>query len=677
MKKKLLTPLKEIKNVGPKTLDKFKQLNLSTVYDVLYSYPRKYDDYNTYELSAIENGQKSTFIGRVITQPIVRKAGFKRTILSFKLKIDHEIIMVSFFNQPWMKSKIEQGEVIAVYGTYQKPAPRLNAIQLVPQNYLNRLMPSYSLRKVFSLESYQKFIVNLLKDRELIIDDAIPLYLRQRYQLLNDNQLIRLMHFPKTKQQQQLARRSAAFREFFLFQMQLQEIIYQESYQEVGVVRQYHRIPVDSFIEALPFELSNAQSRVVNEILADMAQPKVMHRLIQGDVGSGKTIVAAISAFGAITAGYQVALMAPTEILAQQHFAKLKQLLNPFGVSVALLTGSLTTRQKQDIYHDLATGKTNFVVGTHALIQKTVAFKKLGLVIVDEQHRFGVNQRQKLIDKGEAVDLLSMTATPIPRTLAMTAYGNLDISTIDELPQGRQTIVSQWVSPKQATIIYQKMLQQLKEKFQIYVVSPLIEDSEQLNLENVEALYDKMSQQFPDYSVGLLHGKMSADQKQQVMTAFEQHKIDILVSTTVIEVGVDVKNANMMVIFNADSFGLSQLHQLRGRVGRGQTQAYCLFVSEPKSETGKKRMAIIEQTTDGFVLAEEDLKLRGQGDLFGHKQSGVPQFQVGDILKDYQILVEAKNSAQEVLTHDPLLTRTSENQNLKQLLNYLKSKTKD
>ncbi|WP_056975255.1 ATP-dependent DNA helicase RecG [Lactobacillus floricola] len=677
MKKKLLTPLKEIKNVGPKTLDKFKQLNLSTVYDVLYSYPRKYDDYNAYELSAIENGQKATFVGRVITQPIVRKAGFKRTILSFKLKIDHEIIMVSFFNQPWMKSKIEQGEVIAVYGTYQKPAQRLNAIQLVPQNYLNRLMPSYSLRKVFSLESYQKFIVSLLKDRELIIDDAIPLYLRQRYQLLNDNQLIRFMHFPKTKQQQQLARRSAAFREFFLFQMQLQEIIYQESYQEVGIVRQYHRIPVDSFIKALPFELSNAQKRVVNEVLADMAQPKVMHRLLQGDVGSGKTIVAAISAFGAITAGYQVALMAPTEILAQQHFAKLQELLSPFGVSIALLTGSLTIKQKQAIYHDLATGKTNFVVGTHALIQKNVEFKRLGLVIVDEQHRFGVNQRQKLIDKGDAVDLLSMTATPIPRTLAMTAYGNLDISTIDELPRGRQTIVSQWVSPKQATIIYQRMLQQLKEKFQIYVVSPLIEDSEQLNLENVEALYQKMLQHFPDYSVGLLHGKMSADQKQQVMMAFEQHKIDILVSTTVIEVGVDVKNANMMVIFNADYFGLSQLHQLRGRVGRGQTQAYCLFVSEPKSETGKKRMAIIEHTTDGFVLAEEDLKLRGQGDLFGHKQSGVPQFQVGDILKDYQILVEAKNSAQEVLTHDPLLTRTPENQNLKQLLNYLKSKTKD
>ncbi|WP_412747366.1 ATP-dependent DNA helicase RecG [Holzapfeliella saturejae] len=677
MKKKLLTPLAEIKNVGPKTLDKFKQLNLSTIYDVLYSYPKRYDDYNTYDLMTIEDGQKTTFVGRVVTQPLIRRAGFKRTILSFKLKIDHDIIMVSFFNQPWMKSRFEQGEIVAVHGSYQKTTQRLTATQLVPQNYLGHLMPHYTLRRVFSQESYQKFIVNLFKDSDLIINDVVPLYLRQRYQLLTDNQLLRLMHFPKTKQQQQLARRSAAFREFFLFQMQLQEIIYQESYQEVGIARQYHRIPIDHFVASLPFELSSAQKRVSQEILGDMAETKVMHRLLQGDVGSGKTIVAAISAFGAITAGYQVALMAPTEILAQQHFAKLKELLQPFGVHVALLTGSLQSKQKQQIYDDLASGRINFVIGTHALIQKSVHFKKLGLVIVDEQHRFGVNQRQRLIDKGEAVDLLSMTATPIPRTLAMTTYGNLDISTIDELPQGRQTIVSQWVSPKQLSKVYKAMQKQLSQNFQIYVVSPLIEDSEQLNLENVEALHDKMAQQFPNYSVGLLHGKMTADEKSSVMTAFESHQIDILVSTTVIEVGVDVKNANMMVIFNADYFGLSQLHQLRGRVGRGQTQAHCLFVSDPKSETGKKRMQIIEQTTDGFILAEEDLKLRGQGDLFGHKQSGVPQFQVGDILKDYQILVEAKNSAQEVLTHDPLLNRTPENRELKELLNYLKTKTKD
>ncbi len=411
--------------------------------------------------------------------------------------------------------------------------------------------------------------------------------------------------------------------------MQLAQLLSQRNEDAPGVEKKYDLAAVKELIEEIPFELSDDQKKVVNEIFADLHSKRQMRRLLQGDVGSGKTVVAVFAIYAAVTAGYQAALMVPTEILAQQHFAKIDELLKPLGVRVALLTGDTKDLEKKEIYRELADGTINVVIGTHALIQKDVHFKNLGLVIIDEQHRFGVNQRNTLIKKGEAPDILAMTATPIPRTLALTVYGDMA------------------------------------------VVTPLISESEKSDLKNAEDLQAKIAHYFKDENVVLLHGQMEGDQKNEIMDSFAAGKINILVTTSVIEVGVDVPNANMMVIFNADRFGLSQLHQLRGRIGRGQTQSFCVFVSDPKTEIGKKRMNIITSTSNGFKLAEEDLKLRGEGDVFGKAQSGLPQFQVGDVVNDYNALVTAQKEARNLIKSDPALANP-ENKFLQEVLKYKK-----
>ncbi|MDD6416966.1 MAG: ATP-dependent DNA helicase RecG, partial [Lactobacillus porci] len=378
---------------------------------------------------------------------------------------------------------------------------------------------------------------------------------------------------------------------------------------------------------------------------------------------------AVFAIYGAITAGYQAALMVPTEILASQHFKKIDDLLRPFGVRVALLTGSTKAMERREIYKELADGTINCVIGTHALIQDKVAFKKLGLVIIDEQHRFGVAQRLALLNKGDHPDLLAMTATPIPRTLALTVYGDMDLSEIRHLPAGRKPIISSWKTSSEMDQVYALMREQLARGFQIYAVTPLISESATIDLENAEELYKKLAHDFPDQHVVLLHGQMSGEEKEEIMSQFSAGQIDILVATSVIEVGVDVANANMMVIFDADRFGLSQLHQLRGRIGRGQTQSYCVFLADPKTAAGKQRMQIVAATTNGFKLAEEDLKMRGEGDLFGKAQSGLPEFKVGNAVTDYKTLVAAKEVASEIVASDPDLAG-DELADLKRVLDY-------
>ena len=477
------------------------------------------------------------------------------------------------------------------------------------------------------------------------------------------------MHKPNNISQAEIAKRSAIFREFYLFQIQLALLMNENSKQSQGFAKKYDLQEVAKLTKSLPFELSHDQKHVVNEIFADMHSPRQMGRLLQGDVGSGKTIVAVYAIYAAITAGYQAALMVPTEILATQHFKKIDELLRPLGVRVALLTGNTKTLERREIYRELTDGTINVVIGTHALIQNNVIFKKLGLVIIDEQHRFGVGQRRSLINKGENPDVLAMTATPIPRTLALTVYGDMQVSEIHELPSGRKPIISSWKTSSQMDEVYQRMHEQLKAGFQIYAVTPLITESEALDLKNAETLHAKLKHDFPDQNVVLLHGQMSGAQKDEIMTNFVNKKIDILVTTSVIEVGVDVPNANMMVIYNADRFGLSQLHQLRGRIGRGKTQSYCYFVADPKTESGKARMKIIAQISDGFKLAEEDLKMRGQGDLFGKAQSGVPEFRVGNVVNNYNTLVVAQKVARTLVKEDPNLTNSS-HKFLKQVLEY-------
>ena len=457
------------------------------------------------------------------------------------------------------------------------------------------------------------------------------------------------MHFPKNHEENHQAKRRIVFEEFFLFQMRLQGLKKAEKAEKNGLEILYDIQRLKEFTKKLPFELTNAQKRVTNEICRDLRSPQHMQRLLQGDVGSGKTIVAAIALYATITAGFQGALMVPTEILAQQHMESLQQLFDPTEVKLALLTGSTKAKERKELMEQLETGEIDIIIGTHALIQEGVEFQNLGLVITDEQHRFGVNQRKVLREKGWRPDVLFMTATPIPRTLTITAYGEMDVSIIDELPAGRIPIETRWVRTPQLDSVLDWTHKELAKGHQMYVICPLIEESEALDVKNAVEIYEKLSELFaPQYEVGLLHGKMKNQEKDVIMETFKENKMQILVSTTVIEVGVNVPNATVMLIMDADRFGLAQLHQLRGRVGRGSDASYCVLVANPKNELGVERMKIMTETNNGFVLSEKDLELRGPGEVFGFRQSGLPQFAIADLVADGNVLEVAREEAQNV-----------------------------
>lgn len=663
----LFAPVTDLKGVGTKTAADLGSLGIYSIYDLLFYFPFRYDELQTLPLDQIMDGQKVMLKGIVATEPFVSRFGYKKSRLSFKMRIDHDVIMVNFFNQPWLKSKIEIGEEVAIYGKYNVARQSLSAFKFVAVKEKDSGMaPIYPVNRHVK----QKKLVNLIN---LAVDsfldkvqDIVPQSIREKYRLLTDQEIIQKMHHPKNSTEANLAKRSAIFREFFIFELQL-ALLASHDGKQAGYPKNYDLKEIAQLTSSLPFELSDDQKEVVNEIFADMHSSGQMRRLLQGDVGSGKTVVAVYAIFAAITAGYQAALMVPTEILATQHFKKIDELLRSLGVRVALLTGNTKTLERREIYRELTDGTINVVIGTHALIQNSVIFKKLGLVIIDEQHRFGVGQRQALINKGDQPDILAMTATPIPRTLALTVYGDMTVSEIHHMPAGRKPIISSWKTSSQMKDVYQKMQEQLAQGFQIYAVTPLITESETLDLKNAEELHAKLSHDFSNQNVVLLHGQMPGPKKDEIMTAFASGKINILVTTSVIEVGVDVANANMMVIYNADRFGLSQLHQLRGRIGRGKTQSYCVFIADPKTDSGKARMKIIAATNDGFKLAEEDLKMRGEGDLFGKAQSGLPEFHVGDVVNNYNTLVVAQKVARELVQQDPKL---ADHHTLNQVLEY-------
>lgn len=653
----LFSSIAVLKGIGSKTAENFSNLGINTIYDLIYYFPFRYDDLESLPLDQLEDGQKTLLKGEVVTEPFISHFGYRKSRLSFKLKIDHDIIMVNFFNQPWLKDKVEIGKNVAVYGTYNLNRQSLSAFKFIAGEKENsELTPIYSVSKKVKQKKLQELIKQVLSTEFLEeIPNSVPSYLRRKYRLLSENNIITGMHFPKKKSEASLAKRSAVFREFFLFELQIMQMTNQNIDKKTGFSKKYSVTDVKNLINSLSFELSNDQKTVVNEIFKDLKSENQMRRLLQGDVGSGKTIVAVLAIFANVISGFQSALMVPTEILAEQHFAKIDSLLQGFGIRVALLTGDTKEIEKKEIYRELKDGTINVVIGTHALIQDSVTFSKLGLAIIDEQHRFGVNQRNKFINKGNSPDILYMTATPIPRTLALTIYGDMSVSEIRSLPAGRKPIISTWVGSNKLANVLLKMQNQLDQGFQIYAVTPLISNSEKSDLKNAEELQAKLANYFKKQKVVLLHGKLSSDKKNEIMEDFTAGKINILVTTSVIEVGVDVANANMMIIFNAERFGLSQLHQLRGRIGRGTTESYCFFVSDANSEVAKKRMNIITNNSDGFKLAEEDLKLRGEGDVFGKIQSGLPQFQVGDVISDFKTLAVARDEAKKIITDNPTL----------------------
>ncbi|WCG36531.1 ATP-dependent DNA helicase RecG [Companilactobacillus farciminis] len=660
--------LAQLPSVGPKRLEALQSLGINNVYDLLFYFPFRYEDMQAKSLDDAIDQEKILIKGVVASEPVVSRFGYKKTRLNVRLMTDNESIMVTFFNQPWLKDKFETGNDAAVYGKWNANRRSLMGMKVIGIDD-NSVDSVYSVNK----NIHQKTLVNLIKvafekyhDQ---IETVVPNYLRLKYKLLDDEQIVSGIHFPKSEEQSEEARRSAKFREFFLFQCGLQSIKRNDDNQNIGIVEKYDQKFLDDFIKSLPFKLTDAQSRVVQEILQDMASNHHMNRLLQGDVGSGKTIVSVIAMLASVTAGYQAAIMAPTEILAQQHFDKISKLLTPLKIRTALLTGSLTRKEHDFIAGDILNGKTNIVVGTHALIQDSVEFKNLGFIVIDEQHRFGVNQRKALRQKGNNPDVLAMTATPIPRTLAITTYGDMDVSRIDQLPAGRKKIETYWIRSQKIEQMYQFVAKELQTGSQVYVVTPLISESETMDLKNAELIFDKFTELFgKKYKIGLLHGQMPNDQKEAVMSDFSDKKIDVLVSTTVIEVGVDVPNASVMVIYDANRFGLSQLHQLRGRVGRGDKQSYCILIADPKNESAAERMKILTSTNDGFVLAEEDLKMRGAGDLLGNRQSGLPEFKIGNPINDINILEVAQEEASRLFEDDKLFN-SPETKNLKSFIN--------
>ena len=661
--------LAQLPGVGPKKLEALKSLGIENIYDLLFYFPFRYEDMEAKSLDDAIDQEKILLKGVVASEPVVARFGYKKTRLNVRIVVENESIMVTFFNQPWLKDKFETGNDVAVYGKWNENRRSLTGMKVIDVHGEDSIDSVYSVNKSI----HQKTLVNLIKTAYDKYHDQIvsvvPKYLRLKYKLLDDEQIVSGVHFPKSEEQSDQARRSAKFREFFLFQCGLQIIKRNDEQKNVGILEKYDHEFIDKFIQNLPFELTAAQERVVKEILSDMESVHHMNRLLQGDVGSGKTIVSVIAMLASVTAGYQAAIMAPTEILAQQHFDKISKLLTPLHIRTALLTGSLTKKEHDFIAGDIQDGKTNIIVGTHALIQDSVEFKDLGLIVIDEQHRFGVNQRKALREKGTNPDVLAMTATPIPRTLAITTYGDMDVSRIDQLPAGRKKVETYWIRSQKIEQMYQFVAKELKGGAQVYVVTPLISESESIDVKNAELIYDKFTELFgKKYKIGLLHGQMPNDQKESVMNDFSAKKIDVLVSTTVIEVGVDVPNASVMVIYDANRFGLSQLHQLRGRVGRGEKQSYCILIADPKNDTAVERMKILTSTNDGFVLAEEDLKMRGSGDLLGNRQSGLPEFKVGNPINDINILEVAQEEASRLFSDEKLLN-SPETKNLKSFIN--------
>lgn len=644
-----------VKGIGNETALTLNEMGIHTVFDLFEHLPFRYEDYRLKDLETVEHEERVTIEGKIHSQPMLTYFGKKKSRLTFKVFVGNSLITVIFFNQPYLKSKMDINSVVTVTGKWDRNRQTITGSEChIGENRQEKeYEPVYSIKGSMTVKGLRRYIGNAFKQFGPAIEENLPQGLISQYRLMPRPNALWTMHFPASEDDMKQARRRFVYEEFLLFQLKMQAMRKVQREESKGIEQDYNLEKVTAFIESLPFPLTDAQKRVVNEILADMKSPYRMNRLLQGDVGSGKTVVAAIALYTSISAGYQGALMVPTEILAEQHAASMRTMLEPFGIKSALLTSSVKGKKRRELLEALKSGEIHLLIGTHALIQDEVNFLNLGLVITDEQHRFGVNQRRVLREKGNSPDVLFMTATPIPRTLAITVFGEMDVSTIDEMPAGRKIIETYWAKHNMLDRILVFIEKELQQGRQAYVICPLIEESEKMDLENVLDVHAMLTQYFGErYQVGLMHGKLPADEKDAVMKEFSQNITKILVSTTVVEVGVNVPNATVMVIYDAERFGLAQLHQLRGRVGRGSDQSFCILLADPKSENGKERMTIMTETNDGFVVSEKDLELRGPGDFFGRKQSGVPEFKVADMVHDYRTLEVARNDAAKLIASE-------------------------
>ena len=640
--------LKDIKGVGPRALTLLSKIGINTVDDLVTHYPFRYEFLVRGNLEETNDGDHIIIDGKIESSPIlVRfKAGLNK--MNFRLVTASGVVGVSIFNRAFLKSQLTVGTTVTVIGKFDKPKNVITASEIKMESLSNKVKiePVYHLTSGLTNKNMALYINMALLSQSKEIHDSIPLKYQEKYNFSNKRMALNIVHNPPSKEKLKEAMIRLKYEELFEFMFKINYLKEENKKANSGIERDIDESKVNEFISKLPYELTKDQVTAVNTIIKDLKSKSRMNRLLQGDVGSGKTIVSFIAMYANYLSGYQSALMAPTEILATQHFSNLKDIFANYNLNMALLTGSTPKKEKDLIYEELKNGDIDIIVGTHALIQEDVTYHNLGLVITDEQHRFGVNQRANLQNKGQKPDTLYMSATPIPRTYALTIYGDMDVSTIKTRPKGRKKIKTVVKNNKEIKDVLEMMYEELKEGHQIYVIAPLIEESENSDLTNVNDLKEKMTLAFGSkYKIDLVHGKMASAAKELIMNEFLQNKVQILISTTVIEVGVDVPNATMMVIFNAERFGLSTLHQLRGRVGRSELQSSCILISDNDT----KRLEIMENTNDGFEISEEDFKLRGHGDLFGTKQSGDMTFKIADLKADYKILLQAREDSLEYL----------------------------
>ena len=639
--------LETIEGIGPKTKELLNKIKIYTVEDLLNYYPYRYDIIKRSDLSNLSDGDKIIIDGIVEGQPTIIYINKSLKKMIFRISTKTMILNITLYNRTHLYSDLKSGKEVTIIGKYNK----LKNTVIVSDIRFGLLPPSAKIEPIYytteglTVKQISKFEATALENDYDVID-LVPRYIEEKYNLMNKKSAIKNIHVPEDILLLKKARQRIKYEELFMYVLKINYLKNKINNDNLAIERNIDKDKLDKFIKSLPFELTLDQDKAVNDIINDLSIKKRMNRLLQGDVGSGKTVIALIAVYANYLSKYQSALMAPTEILAVQHYEEAKKIFSKYKLNIALLTSSTSNKDRKTIYEELENGKIDLIIGTQALIQENVKYKKLGLVITDEQHRFGVNQRDTFKSKGISPDVLSMSATPIPRTYALTIYGDTDVSSIKSKPKGRKEIITVFKKEKDITDVLEMMKKELELNHQIYVVAPMIDTESDSEKESVYDLEEKMNKAFGKISkIGIIHGKLDPKDKDKVMKDFEKNKINILISTTVIEVGVNVPNASMIVIFNANMFGLSTLHQLRGRVGRGDTQSYCVLVAKESEE----RLRFLENTSDGFEISEYDFQTRGEGDLFGTRQSGELGLKMANIKRDFKMLLKAKEDADEFI----------------------------
>ena len=672
MSKNLSTPIQYLKGIGPKKAKMFEKLGIVCVEDLLYYFPKRYEDRSSFKaISALKKGDVQTIKAQVLVKGSKRSFRNRRfSIFELVVSDDTGRISCLWFNQPYLEKLFNVGDNVILYGKIDEYKGKLQIsspeFELLDEGESDKdslsmgcVVPIYALTEGLTQRIFRGAVKLVLDEFLTQVKDALPYDIRKKYSLLNLAKSLINIHFPTDITLRESSYRRLAFEEFFLYQLPVL-LRKHKSKRKKGISHQINQSLLDKFKESLNFKLTSAQEKVLKEIKQDMSLDKSMQRLLQGEVGSGKTVVACFACLIAISNGYQAAFMAPTEILARQHYQNLlgliKKLKKQMNFKISLLTSSLDKKAKGAVCRQIKSGKIHLIIGTHSLIQKDVNFKNLGLAVIDEQHKFGVSQRAILPKKGSNPDVLIMTATPIPRTLSLTIYGDLDISCLDELPSGRLPIQTRLYNQAQRREVYKFIESQIEDGRQSYIVYPVIEESFILDLRGAKNMHQKLSSRFKNFRVGLVHGRMKHLEQEKVMTDFKKGKVDILVATSVLEVGIDNPNATVLVIEHAERFGLSQLHQLRGRIGRGKYQSYCLLIAAPQSREAIARIKVITASNDGFRIAEEDLKIRGPGEFFGKRQHGLTELRIANPITQMHLLKQARDEAVRLIRKDPSLS---------------------